>query len=77
MVTVTAQAGAKYQVVIPKEVRTVLAIQPGGRLIFLVDGDAVYVRPEPASYTEALRGLHQELWSDGESWLEQERAMWA
>ena len=76
MVTVTAQVGAKYQVVIPKEVRTVLAIQPGGGLIFLVDGDAVYVRPEPASYTETLRGLHQELWSDSECWLEQERAAW-
>ena len=67
MVTVIAQVGAKYQVVIPKEVRTVLAIQPSGRLIFLVDGDAVYVRPEPASYTETLRGLHQELWPDSES----------
>jgi AbrB family looped-hinge helix DNA binding protein len=77
MVTVTAQVGAKYQVVIPKEVRNVLAIQPGGRLLFLVDGDVVYVRPEPASYTETLRGLHGELWSDGESWLEQERATWA
>lgn len=43
--TVTAQVGAKYQVVIPKEVRNVLAIQPGGRLIFLVDGDVVFVRP--------------------------------
>lgn len=77
MVTVTAQVSAKYQVVIPKEVRNVLAIQPGGRLIFLVDGDVVYVRPEPTSYTETLRGLHGELWPDSESWLEQERAAWA
>lgn len=77
MITATAQVSTKYQVVIPKEVREVLGVQPGDRLLFLVDGDAVFVRPEPANYTAALRGLHQELWSDSENWLEQERAAWA
>lgn len=85
MITATAQVSTKYQVVIPKEVRDVLAVRPGGRLLFLVDGDVVFVRPEPANYTEVLRGLHRDVWAavaaaagadDPAAWLEVERAAW-
>lgn len=81
MITATAQVSTKYQVVIPKEVREVLDVHPGERLLFLVDGDVVYMRPEPADYTAALRGLHRDVWSGLDaggmaSWLEAERDAW-
>lgn len=81
MITATAQVSTKYQVVIPKEVREVLDVHPGSRLLFLVDGDAVYMRPAPADYTATLRGLHRAVWSgldagDAAAWLEAERDTW-
>ena len=72
----TARISAKYQVVIPKAVREALRIQPQDNLIFLVDGDSVIIRPQPASFTDTLEGLHRHLWTDPETWLEKERASW-
>jgi AbrB family looped-hinge helix DNA binding protein len=72
----SALVSTKYQVVIPKAVREVLGLQPRDRLLFLVDGDTVILRPQPKSYSETLRGLHQDLWSDPDEWLEGERAAW-
>ena len=76
MQTISAKVSTKYQVVIPKAVREVLDLQPGDRLLFLVEGDTVTLRPEPASFAGALRGLHQDLWPDPDQWLEEERASW-
>ena len=76
MEAIAAQISTKYQVVIPKAVREALDLQPRERLLFLLDGDTVILRPEPASFTEALRGLHRDLWPDPDEWLEQERSSW-
>ena len=71
-----ARIGARYQVVIPKAVREVLNLRPQGTLLFIVDGDTVFLRPQPANFTEALLGLHREIWPDPDRWLEEERASW-
>ena len=71
-----AQVSSKYQIVIPKVVREMLRLQPQDALLFVIDGDTVIVRPRPASMTTALRGLHGELWSDPDQWLEEERSTW-
>ena len=76
MRAIVARMSAKYQIVIPKPVREMLHLQPQDTLLFLIDGDTVILRPRPASFTQALRGLHQELWSDADEWLEQERSSW-
>ncbi len=76
MQAIAARMSAKYQIVIPKPVREILRLQPRDTLLFLVDGDTVILRPQPASFTQALRGLHQELWPDPDEWLEQERSSW-
>ena len=73
---IAAKISTKYQVVIPKAVREALGLQPQDRLLFLLDGDTVLLRPEPASFTRALRGLHRDLWPDPDEWLEQERSSW-
>jgi len=77
MQTIAAQVSAKYQVVIPRPVREALGIRPQDTLLFLLDGDTVLLRPKPASFTQALLGLHRELWPDPDTWLEEERASWA
>ena len=76
MQAISARVSTKYQVVIPKAVRDVLDLQPRDRLLFLVDGDTVILRPQPDSFTETLRGLHHDLWPDPDEWLEEERASW-
>ena len=72
----TARISAKYQVVIPKAVREALHIQPQDNLLFMVDGDQVVIRPQPASFTQVLEGLHRHLWADPDAWLEKERTSW-
>ena len=76
MQAITARVSAKYQVVIPKSVREALRLQPQDTLLFLLDGDTVVLRLQPANFTEALRGLHKEIWPDPEVWLEEERSSW-
>lgn len=76
MQAITAKVSTKYQVVIPKEIREPLNIQPHDELLFLLDGDAIVIRPKPVNFTQAIRGLYQELWPDPDEWLESERSAW-
>jgi AbrB family looped-hinge helix DNA binding protein len=78
METAVARITSKYQVVLPRAVREALELQVGEDVIFLIDGDTVLLRRRPASFTAALRGLHQEVWTgkDMEAWLHQERGPW-
>jgi len=76
MQAITAKVSTRYQVVIPRLVRESLQIQPQDTLLFLLDGDTVILRPQPASFTKATRGLYRELWPDPDDWLEEERASW-
>jgi AbrB family looped-hinge helix DNA binding protein len=76
MTTISAQISTKYQVVIPKEVRELMNLQPKDTLLFLIDGGTVVLRPKPKSFTKTLRGLHRHLWSEPEQWLEDERSSW-
>jgi AbrB family looped-hinge helix DNA binding protein len=75
--TVSARLSTKYQLVLPKEVREALNLQPNDSVIFLIVGDSVYMRPRPKSFTSTLLGLHRDVWSGNtDEWLERERASW-
>ena len=77
MKTATARVSTKYQMVIPKEVRKALEIKPHDQVIFLIDGNRVYLRPRPKSFTEKLSGLHAHVWQQPvEQWLQKERESW-
>lgn len=77
MTVVSAKVSTRYQIVIPKEVRDLLRIQPEDTVLFLIEGESVYLRPRPQSFTETLHGLHRHVWADDpEAWLEEERAAW-
>lgn len=66
----THRVGPKGQVVIPKELRDELGIQPGDEVSFWLDDDHVAVRP--TSLRRPLRGRFEG--SDLVSELERERA---
>jgi AbrB family looped-hinge helix DNA binding protein len=54
----TQRVGAKGQVVIPKEIRDEVGLQPGAEVDFERDGEAVRVLPAGAAATRGLRGRY-------------------
>lgn len=73
METISARISSKYEVVLPKAVRAALRLRPQDRLMFLIDGDTVIIRPQPERFTEAMKGLHRDIWPDPDTWLEELR----
>jgi antitoxin PrlF len=54
----TQRVGAKGQVVIPKQMRDALGLQPGAEVDFERDGDSVRVMAAGAAATQDLRGRY-------------------
>ncbi|HEX2411734.1 MAG TPA: AbrB/MazE/SpoVT family DNA-binding domain-containing protein [Solirubrobacteraceae bacterium] len=54
----TQRIGAKGQVVIPKELRDEVGLQPGAEVDFERDGDAVRILPAGPAATRGLRGRY-------------------
>jgi antitoxin PrlF len=54
----TQRVGAKGQVVIPKDIRDELGLQPGAEVDFERDGGAVRILPAGAAATRGLRGRY-------------------
>jgi AbrB family looped-hinge helix DNA binding protein len=52
-----ATLSSKNQIVVPKEAREALGVQPGDKLLIVVRGDTVIILPRPRSWAEALQGL--------------------
>jgi len=76
MEAIKVKPGPRYQAVIPKPVRDAIGLRPDDAIIYIIQEDGVVLRRCPASFTEAMRGLHKELWGDPDRWLEQERDSW-
>jgi AbrB family looped-hinge helix DNA binding protein len=72
------KVSGKYQIVVPKEARKALNVQPGDYLLTSIEDGVLILRPRPKSYTRAMRGLHKDLWqdSDVENYIKQERKSW-
>jgi AbrB family looped-hinge helix DNA binding protein len=54
----TQRVGATGQVVIPKDIRDALGLQPGAEVDFERDGPAVRVLPAGPAATRGLRGRY-------------------
>jgi AbrB family looped-hinge helix DNA binding protein len=55
----TQRVGAKGQVVIPKQMRDELGLQPGAEVEFERDGEAVRILAAGAAATRGLRGRYR------------------
>lgn len=54
----TGRVGTKGQVVIPKDIRDELGLQPGSEVDFERDGGTVRIRPAGAVATRGMRGRY-------------------
>ncbi len=76
METITVKMGARGQIVVPKTVRDSLGVGEGDTLLLVVNGDTVTMRARPESFTDAMCGLHADVWEGSEGWLQEERDSW-
>lgn len=73
----TIKVDKHYQVVIPKQIREALSLNPGDYLeVKVVDGAVVMV-PQ-TSYTSRLFGKHQEVWQEEDAvvYVRRDRDSW-
>ena len=69
-----ATLSSKNQIVIPREAREALGLEPGDKLLIVVQGDHVIVRKKPGSWHAAIRGLARGVYS--RAYLKRERQSW-
>jgi len=79
MKTLTAKLSSRGQMVLPKEVREALGVQPGDVVFFVIEGDTVRIFPKPKDYVEYMYGLGKEVWEKlggGEKFHREEQESW-
>jgi AbrB family looped-hinge helix DNA binding protein len=77
--TTTVKVSKRYQIAVPALARQLLNIQSGDRLLVDIQDGMMVLIPRPDNYTEALAGLHQEIWEgeDAQKYIDKERDSWA
>ena len=79
MDAVVVKLSERNQMVLPKEARAALGVQPGDRVIVLIHQGEVRLLREPADWADHIRGLGKDMWQSlggGEAFLHQERSEW-
>lgn len=76
--TTTVKVSKRYQIAVPALARQHLNIQSGDRLLVDIQDGMIILIPEPENYTEAMAGLHKEIWQDVEveKYMAEERDAW-
>lgn len=72
----SVKLSSKYQVVIPQEARKALSLSAGDELLVLSKPDRIVIIPKPRNFTRSMAGLHGEIWSGAQSYLQDERESW-
>jgi len=77
-INTTVKVSKRYQIAVPAVARKLLNIQKGDRLLVDVQDGLLLLIPEPDNYTEALSGLHKEIWEgiDVQEYIDEEREAW-
>ena len=72
------KVSGRYQISLPSVVRRRLGIRSGDHLLVEIRDGHVILMPEPKDFSEALRGLHHEIWEgiDPQEYVRQEREAW-
>jgi AbrB family looped-hinge helix DNA binding protein len=76
--TTTVKVSKRYQIAVPALARKLLNIKSGDRLLVDIQDGIMVLIPEPDNYTEAMAGLHKEIWQDVEvkQYIAEERDAW-
>ena len=72
----TARISSKHQVVIPKNVRGVLALKAGDEVMFISRNGIIYILPKPRSFVKALKGVAKANLKYPQNYLKKEKASW-
>jgi len=69
---------SKNQIVIPREAREKLHIEPGQELLVLCKEDRIVLIPRPQDFVAKMSGLHKEIWEgvSTDSYLAEEKKNW-
>ena len=75
----TVKVSKRNQIAVPAVARQLLNIQSGDRLLVDIQDGLIILIPEPDDYTDAMAGLHKEIWQDidVQKYIDEERAAWA
>jgi AbrB family looped-hinge helix DNA binding protein len=75
---ITIKVSKKNQIAVPAAARERLNIRDGDRLLVDIQDGMLILMPVPKSYTQALSGLHREVWEgiDTEGYIAAERKEW-
>ncbi len=75
----SVKVSKRYQIAVPALARQLLNIKSGDRLLVDIQDGIMVLLPEPENYTEAMAGLHKEIWdgADAQEYVDQERNAWA
>lgn len=68
----------KNQIVVPREAREKLHLEPGQQLLVLSKEDRIVLIPRPKNFTGRMTGLHKEVWQgiDTDDYIAAERDGW-
>lgn len=74
---ISVKVSRRYQIAVPHQARLHLNIQSGDRLIVDIQDGMIILLPQPVNYTQALLGLHKEVWEGKTAnYLDNERKSW-
>lgn len=76
---ITVKVSKKFQIAVPAIARQELNIQNGDRLLVDIQDGLIILMPEPTNYTQAMQGLHKEIWEgvDVQNYIDEERDSWS
>jgi len=74
----TVKVSKRYQIAVPSLARKLLNIKSGDRLLVDIQDGMMVLIPEPENYTEAMAGMHKEIWQgvDAQEYIDEERNAW-
>lgn len=77
-VTTSVKVSKRYQIAVPAVARQQLNIKSGDRLLVDIQDGIIVLIPEPENYTEAMAGLHKDIWDgvDVKDYINEERNAW-
>lgn len=75
----SVKVSKRFQIAVPAIARQLLNIKSGDRLLVDIQDGILILMPEPENYTEAMAGLHKEIWEsvDAQKYIDEERNAWA